>query len=181
MGLPPDYVLQPKMHKKPPFTVERPGYERVEGETIPRCHPAVKDKLATQPSEDVRTLWDNVRRAAEKFGNAKAVGSRRVIRTHTENKKVKKLVDGEEREVEKSWTYFELSEYTYISFVEYEKRVLQCGSGLRHLGLVKNDKLHLFGPTRYSSMHWFSVMCLILTASKARTGSPWHMPLSPSP
>lgn len=149
MGLPPDYVLLPKMTKKPPFTVERAGYEAVKGETIPRCHPSVKDKLATRPSEDVATIYDNLKRAAEKFGNAKAIGSRKVIRTHIENKKVKKIIDGEEKEVNKAWTYFELSEYHYMSYVEYEKMVLQCGSALRHLGMTKNDKVHLFGGTRY--------------------------------
>lgn len=135
--------------KKPPFSVERSGYEPVKGETIPRSHPSAKDKLATRPSEDVGTLWDNVRRAVNKFGNAKSIGSRKVIRTHTENKKVKKIVDGQEKEVDKAWTYFELSEYHYVSFIEFEKMVLQCASGMRHLGMTKNDKLHLFGGTRY--------------------------------
>ena len=27
---------QPKVYKKPPYTVEAPGYSKVEGETIPR-------------------------------------------------------------------------------------------------------------------------------------------------
>ncbi len=40
--------------------------------------------------------------SVEKFGNAKAVGSRKLVRTHQETKKVKKIVDGEEREVDKS-------------------------------------------------------------------------------
>lgn len=139
------------MTKKPPFTVERPGYTPVKGETIPRCHPSAKDGLVTRPSEDVGTIWDNVRRAADKFGNAKALGSRKLIKTHTENKKVKKVVDGQEKEVDKAWTYFELSGYHYMSYVEYEKQVRQCGSGLRHLGMEKDDKLHLFGGTRYET------------------------------
>jgi long-chain acyl-CoA synthetase len=167
MGLPSDYVLLPKMTKKPPFTVERPGYERVKGETIPRCHPSVKDKLATRPSEDVGTLYDNLKRAAAKFGNAKALGSRKLIKTHTENKKIKKIVDGQEKEVDKAWTYFELSEYHYMSYVEYEKLVLQCGSGLRQLGMTKDDKLHLFGGTRYGILRfWLLVLCLMLTTAK---------------
>lgn len=33
--------------------------------------------------------------------NAKAMGSRKLIKTHQETKKVKKMVDGEEREVDK--------------------------------------------------------------------------------
>lgn len=152
MGLPANYVLQPKMVKKPPFTVERSGYEAKEGETIPRTHPNSKDKLVTRPSDDVTTVWENVVRAASKFGNAKAMGTRKVIKTHVENKKVKKMVDGQEVEVDKAWTYFELSEYHYITYNEYETRVKQLGSGLRHLGMQKDDKLHLFGGTRFEHL-----------------------------
>lgn len=33
--------------------------------------------------------------------NAKAMGSRKLVKTHQETKKVKKIVDGEEHEVDK--------------------------------------------------------------------------------
>ena len=140
--------MYPKMTKKPPFSVEAPGYEKVEGETIPRRNPAAKDKLIARPSDEVATVFDNLKRAAEKYGNAKALGTRKLIKTHVENKKVKKMVDGKETEVDKKWTYFEMSEYSYMSFIEYEKLALSCGCGLRSLGLVKDDKLHLYGATR---------------------------------
>lgn len=140
--------MYPKMTKKPPFSVEAPGYEKVKGETIPRRNPAAKDKLIARPSDEVATVFDNLKRAAEKYGNAKALGTRKLIKTHVENKKVKKIVDGKETEVDKKWTYFEMSEYSYISFIEYEKLALSCGCGLRSLGLVKDDKLHLYGATR---------------------------------
>lgn len=141
-------ALYPRTSAKGPFTVEAAGYEPKDGETIPRRHPVSKEKLRTTPSEDVKTIFDILKRSADKFGNAKAVGSRRNIRTHVENKKVKKMVDGQEQEVEKKWTYFELSEYHYISFVEYETMALEVGAGLRKLGLVKGDRLHLFAGTR---------------------------------
>ena len=140
--------MYPKMTKKPPFSVEAPGYEKVKGETIPRRNPVAKDKLITRPSDEIATVFDNLKRAAEKFGNANALGTRKLIKTHTENKKVKKIVDGRETEVDKKWTYFEMSGYTYMSFIEYEKLALSCGCGLRSLGLVKDDKLHLYGATR---------------------------------
>lgn len=142
-------TLYPRISSSPPFTVEASGYEPVKGETIPRRHPVSKDKLVTTPSDDVKTIFDIIRHSAEKFGNAKALGTRRLIKTHTENKTVKKTVDGVTKDVEKSWTYFELSGYTYISFVEYEKLILEVGAGLRKLGLVKGDRIHLFAATRY--------------------------------
>ncbi|KAJ9311482.1 hypothetical protein DTO271D3_8282 [Paecilomyces variotii] len=142
------------MVKKPPFTVEASGYEKKEGETIPRRNPLAKDKLILRPAEDVATTYDVIKRAAEKFGNAKAVGTRRIIKTHVENKKVKKIVDGVEKEVDKQWTYFELSGYEYKSFIEYEKLALQLGAGLRKLGLGKGSKIHLYGAT---SAHWLAM------------------------
>lgn len=144
-----DQHLQPRMAKKGPFTVEASGYEPVEGETIPRRHPSVKDKLITQPEEGVATTYDILRRGAAKFGNAKCVASRRLIKTHVENKKVKKIVDGVEKEVDKKWTYFELSGYSYLSFIEFERLALQLGAGMRKLGLQKADRLHIYGATRF--------------------------------
>ncbi len=154
-----DGYVQPQLTKKPPYSVEAAGYEKKEGETIPRRHPLAKDKLIVRPSDDVKTVYDNLRRAAAKFGNAKAIGTRKIIKTHVENKKVKKMVDGQEQEVEKKWTYYELSGYTYISFVEYEKLALDLGSGLRHLGLKKDDKMHLYGATRYVATHLTQSSC----------------------
>jgi long-chain acyl-CoA synthetase len=66
---------------------------------------------------------------------------------------VKKIVDGEEREVEKKWTYFELGPYDYISFHDYEKLILQVGAGYRKLGLTKEDRIHIFAAT---SAHWLA-------------------------
>ncbi|KAK2759350.1 long-chain fatty acid-CoA ligase [Arachnomyces sp. PD_36] len=149
-----DAVLYPRIVKKPPFSIEGSGYEPKKGETIPRRNPEAKDGLITRPAPDIGTTYDILRRSAEKFGNAKAVGSRKLVKTHVENKKVKKMVDGQEQEVDKKWTYFELSGYSYLSFVEYEKLALQLGAGLRNLGIDKTVKIHLFGAT---SAHWLAM------------------------
>ncbi|CAG7934710.1 unnamed protein product [Penicillium nalgiovense] len=145
--------IQPRMVKKGPFSVEAPGYERVPGETVPRRHPKAKDGLITT-LEGVSTTYENMRRSAQVFGNSKAVGSRRLIKTHVENKKVKKIVDGVEQEVDKKWTYFEMSGYTYKTFLEYEKLCLELGSGLRKLGFEKGGRIHLYGAT---SAHWLAM------------------------
>ena len=141
-------VVYPKLMKKPPFTIEAPGVEPKEGETIPRRNPLAKNGLITTPEEGVTTMYDIVKRGAEKFGNAKALGSRKVVQTHVETKKIKKIVDGKEQEVDKKWTYFELSEYHYMSFIEYEKLVHQVGAGLRKLGMQREDRVHIFAATR---------------------------------
>ncbi|KAF4630560.1 hypothetical protein G7Y89_g7570 [Cudoniella acicularis] len=146
-------TVQPRIVKKPPFSVEAPGYEHVDGETIPRRHPQAANKLVERPSEDVATVFDIVKRSSEKYGNAKALGSRKLLKTHQEVKKVKKMVDGEEREVDKKWTYFELSGYDYMSFHDYEKLILQLGAGYRKLGLEKDDRIHIYAAT---SAHWLA-------------------------
>lgn len=146
--------IVPRMSKRGPFTVEASGYEPVEGETIPRRNPIAKDKLIARPAEDVASVYDILRRGAKVFGNAKCVGSRRILKTHVENKKVKKLVDGVEQEVDKKWTYFELSDYSYLSFIEFEQLALQLGAGLRKLGLNKGDKVHLYAAT---SANWLAM------------------------
>lgn len=143
-----DTLIQPRMLRRPPFTVEASGYEPVEGETIPRRNPIAKDKLISRPEEDIATIHDILLRGARLFGNAKCVGSRRIIETHEENKKVKKLVNGVEQEVDKKWTYFELTGYEYLTFVEFQKHILNLGSGLRKLGLGRGNRLHIYAATR---------------------------------
>ncbi|OKL61917.1 hypothetical protein UA08_02601 [Talaromyces atroroseus] len=149
-----DTPILPRMVKRAPFTVEASGYEPVEGETIPRRNPLAKDKLITRPAEDVATVYDILRRGAKVFGNAKCVGSRRILKTHVENKKVKKVIDGAEQEVDKEWTYFELSGYSYLSFVEFEQFALQLGAGLRSLGLNKGNRIHIYAAT---SANWLAI------------------------
>ena len=140
------------MHKKPPFTAEVADVQPVKGETIPRRH--IKyPQLLTTPEAGIATLYDILKRAETKFGDAKAIGSRKLIKTHHEVKKVKKVVDGKVQEVDKKWTYFELGPYEYLSFHDFEKLVLQIGAGYRKLGLVKNDRVHIFAGT---SAHWLA-------------------------
>lgn len=141
--------LYPITSDTPPFTLNVPGVEPVEGESIPRRNSQYVDKLLTQPEEGVATIFDIVTRASRVFGSARAVGTRRLIKIHHETKKVTKVVDGQEQQVDKKWTYFELSGYTYLSFTEYEQQILQIGAGLRNVGMVRGDRLFLFAATRY--------------------------------
>lgn len=136
-----------------PYTCEVPGAQKPDGETIPRRNLAAKDGLVMTPQEDVNTLYDVLRYSAAKYGNAKAVGARKIVNIHEETKKIKKMVDGKEQEVDKKWQYFELSPYSYKSFVEFEKMALTVGSALNHLGYKPHDRLHLFAAT---SMQWLA-------------------------
>ncbi|KAI9652215.1 MAG: long-chain fatty acid-CoA ligase [Alyxoria varia] len=140
-------------YKPGPYTAYAPGFEKVDGETVPRRNVRTKDKLKSVPEEGIETVFDIVKRASAKFGNAKAVGSRDVVKTHEENKKIKKVVDGKEQTLDKKWTFFELSGYHYQSFIEYERMVLQVGAGFRKLGMNAQDRVHIFAAT---SPYWLS-------------------------
>lgn len=147
-------ALYPRMSAKPPFSVEVPGQTPVEGETPVRRHPISKNEIYCKPADNINTTYELVRESVAKYGNAKIMGSRKLVDTHQETKKVKKIVDGEERQVDKSWTFFELGPYEYMTFNEYEQLMLQVGSGLRKVGLVKEDRVHLFAGT---SQNWLAM------------------------
>lgn len=144
-------TFSPRMSRKPPFTAEVQGIPRVPGESIPRRNIRYPE-LLSQPELGIETVFDIVQQSSRRFGDARALGSRKLIKKHNETKKVKKIIDGQTQEVDKVWTYFEMSGYEYLSFKEYEATVLNVGAGLRKLGLVKDDRVHLFATTRYVSM-----------------------------
>ncbi|KAI1265569.1 AMP-binding enzyme [Xylariaceae sp. FL1019] len=149
-----DEVLHPRTSARGPFSVESPGAPDVQGETKPRRHPLAKDGLITKPADNISTTYELLRVSVAKYGNAKALGSRRLVRTHQETKKVKKMVDGKEQEVDKAWTYFELSPYDYLTYNDYETLCLNIGSGLRKLGMTKEDRVHIFAAT---SANWLAM------------------------
>ena len=134
---------------KPPFTVEVSGYEKVPGETVPRRHPLAKDALIDSPAEGVHTVYDIVRRSTRLYPNHNAVGYRKLVKLHKETKKIQKNVDGEIREVDKEWQYFELTPYTYLTYKQYLDRIHHLGSGLIKLGFNPEKKLHLYATTRF--------------------------------
>lgn len=147
-------VPQPKVYKRPPYTVEVAGLEKVDGETIPRRNVRCKDKLVETPDPETKTIYDLLVRSGKKFGNAKAVGKRRLVQMHEETKKVKKMVDGKEQEQDKKWTYYELSPYDYMSFTEYEQLALKVGCAFRALGMNSPDRVHLFAATH---PYWLAI------------------------
>lgn len=147
-------TITPSMMSKPPFSVQVPGCEKVPGEGIPRRNPECIDGLKSVLDPSCRTSYDIVLRGARLFGEQKCLGSRKLIKMHSEIKKIKKMVDGKEQEVDKEWTYFEMSGYTYMNFIEYKDLIHELGSGLRALGLKKDDRMQVYAAT---SAKWLSI------------------------
>lgn len=148
-GLGPLYMIQ-----KPPFTIDAPGAPEIEGETKPRRNPKSKDGLSDRPSPEVDTVFALVKQSTEEHAGDRCMGTRKLIKIHEETKKVPKVVDGETEMVDKKWQYFELSNYTFITYGEYETHLLNLASGLRHLGLQRGDKVHMFAST---SANWLAL------------------------
>lgn len=147
MDSPRTWRPQATVYKSGPYTVEASGATKIDGETIPRRTLVAKDSLCNIPIDGVETVYDILRHSAAKYGNAKAMGSRKLIRTHDEVKQIKKMVDGKETTVDKKWTYFEMSEYHFMTFLEYEQMALRCGAAFRKLGMAKDDRVHIFAAT----------------------------------
>lgn len=140
--------LTPRMVDKPPFTSPVPGIATVEGETIPRRHPAAIPDFVSVPEEGCNTLYEVLIRSARKFSDSKAIGWRKFIKNHTEIQAVRNVVNGQEQSVSKEWSYAELGEYTYIGYREYVELAHMIGAAFRKLGMGQTEKILIYAGTR---------------------------------
>lgn len=130
------------------------------GETAPRRCALSPDKLISEPFEGIGTTYDVIQYAARTHGTRNAVGQRDVIDIHEEIKEVKKVVDGKETVEKKTWKYFELSEYKYISYVQFKDRIHVLAKALVELGITDRDVWNVYSQTWYvllsrrSSANW---------------------------
>lgn len=75
------------------------------------------------------------------------MGWRDVVRTHDENKEITKKVEGKEVKQTKTWQYYELSNYKYLTYDEFEERIQHASSGLVNLGLSKDTRFNIYATT----------------------------------
>src|SRR5690606_23206000 len=85
-------TITASMLSKPPFSVQVPGVEKIPGEGIPRRNPEAVNGLKSVLDPTCRTSYDIVLRGARLFGDRQCLGSRKLIKTHTEKKTIKKVV-----------------------------------------------------------------------------------------
>jgi len=127
------------------------GPESVQGETRIRRNVLTKDRLVTQPWEGIDTVYDVLMYAARTHGAKDAYGTRDIIATHEEEKEVKKVVGGKEITEKKTWKYFELSDYKYLSFIQVKEAALEVAGGFLELGIQKSDVVNIYAGT---SANW---------------------------
>jgi long-chain acyl-CoA synthetase len=103
----------------------------------------------TGPAEGINTVHDVLLYAGRTHGERKAYGVRDVIDIIEEQKEVTKTVGGKEVKETKTWKYFHLSDYKYISYTEFKSGVSEVSRGLLKLDLQKNDVFNIYAQTGY--------------------------------
>lgn len=118
------------------------------GESGIRRLEKTKDWLVTAPIEGIHTVHDVLHYAARTHGTRNAYGYRDVIKIVEEQKEVTKTVGGQEVKETKTWKYFQLSDYKYISFLDLKNIASEVSRGLLKFGVQKNDVFNIYAQTR---------------------------------
>ena len=118
------------------------------GETRVRRLEKTKDRLVAGPMEGIDTVHDVLLHASRTHGERNAYGYRDIIDTIEEQKEVTKTVGGKEVKETKTWKYFQLSDYKYISYLEFKSRVSEVSRGLLKLDVEKGDVFNIYAQTR---------------------------------
>lgn len=103
--------------------------------------------------------------AAKTHGDKNGFAARDIDRTINEEKEVKKMVGGKEEIQKKTWTYFKLKPFEWISYNEMLQQVKEVGSGLRELGVGENDKKSFFNIYASTSSVILGMVSVVLTRS----------------
>ncbi|KAJ7054630.1 long-chain-fatty-acid-CoA-ligase [Mycena amicta] len=109
------------------------------------------ERLVSQPFEGIDTVFDVLQYVAKTHGTRDAIGVRDIVNIIEENKEVKKVVDGKEVTETKTWKYFQLSDYKYISFVQLLDQVSEVARGLVDIGITTEDVFNIYAET---SLNW---------------------------
>ena len=129
-----------------------------EHETAPRRNAQVAKGVLKRPlGMSCKTVYELAMECFALGGESNAMAWREIIDIHEEKKIVKKFVDGKEIPVEKTWLYYEMSSYKYISFNQLRDIMHDLGRGLVKMGLKPNtdDRLHIYASTSQKWMQMY--------------------------
>ncbi|BGP66339.1 long-chain fatty acid-CoA ligase [Rhodotorula toruloides] len=121
------------------------------GRSRPRRFAATADKLVESPAPDVEVVADLLGYSVRTRPDRQAVGWRETIRLHNEEKQVKKMVNGEETTETKKWTYYEMSDYKYLTYKQLGEMVADVASALVETGHSRSTIFNIYAST---SAHW---------------------------
>ncbi|KAN0120613.1 expressed putative fatty acid biosynthesis enzyme [Russula decolorans] len=144
------------------------GESAPQGESRVRRLEKTKDRLVTGPMEGINTVHDVLLHASRTHGERKAYGYRDILDTIEEQKEVTKTVGGKEVKETKTWKYFHLSDYKYISYLEFKSCVSEVARGLLKLDVKKGDVFNIYAQTslswQYLSYGCASISTIVATA-----------------
>lgn len=121
--------------------------DKVDGES-PIHRSVLAEEIVDTPAQGVHTLYDVLQYCVKRRGDSDAMGYRKLEKMVSEEKEVTKVIDGVETKQTKTWKYFQMSPYHYVTYNELSKVVHDIGSGLIHYGLSPKSKIEIFAPTR---------------------------------
>ncbi|KAG0660715.1 long-chain-fatty-acid--CoA ligase 1 [Monosporozyma unispora] len=129
-----------------------------EHETAPRrSSRAVKAALTKPRDFTCETVFEMISECCRRYKNNNSIGWRNVIDIHEEQKTVTKTINGKPQDVQKTWMYYELTPYQYITFAQMEQNMIHIGKGLVSMGLepATEDKLHIYASTSHKWMQMY--------------------------
>ncbi|OCF30674.1 long-chain acyl-CoA synthetase, partial [Kwoniella heveanensis BCC8398] len=127
-----------------------------DGETRIRRAYCIKD-LVTQPAPGIDTVHDVMLYAAKTHGSKKGFASRDIERVITEDKEVTKMVGGKPQKQTKTWSYFKLTPFNWMTYEEALQRVKEIGAGLRELEGDDAREQKFFNIYGQTSRNWMLV------------------------
>ncbi|WVQ99649.1 hypothetical protein IAU59_006788 [Kwoniella sp. CBS 9459] len=127
-----------------------------DGETRVRRAYCIKD-LVTQPAPGIDTVHDVMLYAAKTHGSKKGFASREIERVISEDKEVTKMVGGKPQKQTKTWNYFKLSPFNWMTYEEALQRVKDIGAGLRELEGDDSREQKFFNIYGQTSRNWMLV------------------------
>jgi long-chain acyl-CoA synthetase len=117
------------------------------GQARPRRGLNFPDHLVTQPIPGIETVYDILLYAARTHGNKRAIGYRDIEKIIEEETEVKKVVGGKEVKEKKTWKYFQLSPFKYLSYIEFKDKVHLVSKALIKHGVARGQVFNVYATT----------------------------------
>lgn len=122
--------------------------DMLKGEGATRRSVLAEEEVVDTPAQGVHSLYDVLQYSVKRRGNSHAMAHRTLEKMVSEEKQVTKVIDGVETTQTKTWKYFQLSPYQYMTYNDFSVKVHHIGSGLVHYGLSTKSKIEIFASTR---------------------------------
>ncbi|KAI8811540.1 hypothetical protein BJ742DRAFT_674572 [Cladochytrium replicatum] len=103
--------------------------------------------LVSTLDPNVNTVYELLQKVLRTDPGHKVYGQRKLLRMVEEQKEVTKSVGGVVKTEIKTWKYFELSPYEWMTASEVNANLASLGSGLVKLGLKPKDTIALYAST----------------------------------